>query len=154
MEQTIEEIDQISAEPAVLDDLADLDDPRLHARPMVVERRGDDLILCLFGALSMNVSEEAARLAIDEIGEGIAIVTVDLAGVHLIDSTGVRALVQIHRRVDEVGGRMLITRPHKTARRMLTLVHLDTVIPIGPVYEPKTGDLFAPLPEADVPAPS
>ncbi|MGN6696322.1 MAG: STAS domain-containing protein [Aquihabitans sp.] len=139
MDQTIEPIDLISAEPGAP---AVVEDPRLHARPVVAERRGDDLTLYVSGALSMNVSEEVARQALFDIGEGAAMVTVDLAGVTFIDSTGIRALIEMHRRVTETGGRMVITRPHEAARHMLTLVRLDTVIPIGPAYDPETDEIL------------
>jgi anti-sigma B factor antagonist len=131
MDRTIEQLDLTDSGPGDPGDA----DAVVHAKSVVAEWRDRDLTLFLFGALSMNVSDEVGVEAVELIGDGAAMVTVDLAGVNFIDSTGIRALIKVQRRVEEVGGRMMITRPSKSARRMLTLVHLDTVIPIGPVHD-------------------
>ena len=54
-------------------------------------------------------------------------VVVDLADVTFMDSTGLNALVRLHRRVAAVGGALAVTRPSPRVARLLDLTGLNAL---------------------------
>jgi anti-sigma B factor antagonist len=57
-------------------------------------------------------------------------VVVDLAGVTFMDSTGLNALVRLHRRVTAVGGVVTVARPPAQIARLLDVAGLTQIIPV------------------------
>jgi len=55
---------------------------------------------------------------------------IDLAGVDFIDSSGLAVLIATRRRVDDLGGELMLRRPSRTVRRLLEITHLDELFRI------------------------
>jgi anti-sigma B factor antagonist len=53
---------------------------------------------------------------------------VDVADMTFIDSSGLSALVQAHRRATDEGGTVTLRHPSTTLKRLLTLTRLETVL--------------------------
>jgi anti-anti-sigma factor len=59
-------------------------------------------------------------------------VVVDFVGLTFIDSSGLSALVDAHRRAREGGGVLLLRRPTPMLRRLLDITRLETLLAIDP----------------------
>jgi anti-anti-sigma factor len=55
----------------------------------------------------------------------------DLAGVELIDSTGVRTLLSLRHEADAAGQRLVLTPPQPLALRALRLMGVDGLLGLG-----------------------
>jgi anti-anti-sigma factor len=65
-----------------------------------------------------------------------ACIVIDLTDVPLCDSAALNMFVQVHQRATATGGRLRLTNPQPTVRRILHITNLDQLIPI----DPDTGD--------------
>jgi anti-anti-sigma factor len=66
-------------------------------------------------------------------------VTVDSPGVTFIDSSGLSALLDAHRRAHDAGRAMTLRHPTAMLRRLLEVTRLDTLLVLEPA-ESMTGD--------------
>jgi anti-sigma B factor antagonist len=57
-------------------------------------------------------------------------VTLDMAGVTFLDSTGLAALVEVHRLAGEGGRRLCLLSPRRSVRRILHLTQLDALLEV------------------------
>ena len=55
---------------------------------------------------------------------------VDLRGVDYINSSGLRALVQLYKKIKQQNGTLILVNPTENVKRLLELVGLDTVFDI------------------------
>lgn len=63
--------------------------------------------------------------AVESVLEGAATLTLNLAGVTFMDSTGLSALVTIRNRVDDRGGNLVLQEVSPAVYRVLVLVGMD-----------------------------
>lgn len=56
----------------------------------------------------------------------------DVSALTFMDSTGARALLQVHNRVESVGRRLVILSPTRPVSRVLRLMGLDQVMDVRP----------------------
>lgn len=56
--------------------------------------------------------------------------TLDLAGVEFIDSSGLRVLIEAHRRASDTGGALRLTKPSDSVRRLLDISGLDEYLDV------------------------
>ena len=64
------------------------------------------------------------------LAEGTTDVTLDMSGLSFIDSTGLSVLVGAYKRARHDGRVMVLRNPQPSARKVLEISGLDTVIPI------------------------
>ncbi|MFJ4713909.1 STAS domain-containing protein [Streptomyces sp. NPDC088785] len=57
-------------------------------------------------------------------------VIMDMSAVTFCDSSGFNALLRLHRRAQESGGRLVLAAPHPTVSRLLALTGSDQVFEI------------------------
>jgi anti-sigma B factor antagonist len=74
------------------------------------------------------VTAEQLRHTLEEVIERSSDVVVDLARLSFIDSSGLSALVDAHRRAREAGGTLTIRNPTSMLRRLLEITHLETLL--------------------------
>ena len=74
---------------------------------------------------SPRLAAELEALATDEVE-----VVLDLSGVSFMDSTALGSILAAARRLRLEGGRLAVVCTSGTARRLLTLVGLDRVLPV------------------------
>jgi len=95
--------------------------------PFEVQHTGDDTRLTIRGSLDIN----SAPALSEEIDKIIAThpptVTVDLAGLDLIDSSGVAALVKLYKNVRANGGTIAITGARDQPLAIFKLLRMDKV---------------------------
>ena len=77
--------------------------------------------------------DELAELA----REGICHVSLNVAEVTFIDSTGLSLLVAEHKRMEFMKGELIIFSPPQQMRRLLQITALDSILNIRPKNPPR-----------------
>jgi anti-sigma B factor antagonist len=103
--------------------------PEAEPGPLRVDRRGDG-VLVVTGDLDLEgrVILEAA-VAEHDAASGL---TIDLAGVEFVDSSGLRALLWANRRATEAGGDVVLRSPTPQLRRVLEITGTASLFIIDP----------------------
>lgn len=63
-------------------------------------------------------------------------ITLDLSGLEFLSAAGLTVLLRADHTLRALGGRLLLTRPTRMARRVLAITELDTTLNIQPVHRP------------------
>lgn len=79
----------------------------------------------LHGELDLATIAVLEELVLDALPDQR--VVLDLRGLHFVDSSGLRGLLLLRRRVDEAGGRLVLREPTPSVRRVLEVSGLDKV---------------------------
>jgi anti-sigma B factor antagonist len=90
--------------------------------------RPDATILHLDGDLDLNTVPALENSLRDAVRSGRHVI-VDLNGVTYIDASGYRSFEDCQRRLNERGFVLLLASPAPRIRRLIDLLHLNTVIP-------------------------
>ena len=88
----------------------------------------------LRAALSGEVDHHGARAIMEELGRQIDLelpreLTLDLAGVTFMDSSGIAVLLRAYRRLGELGGTMCLANVPAQAAKVLRAAGLERIIP-------------------------
>ena len=93
---------------------------------VTVRKIGNVNILDLKGPLRVGEAEQKFREQVKSlINSGEIIVAVNLAGVPMVDSSGIGAFVRTHKLLKEAGGKFSLYAPSKVVRQTLKMVRLD-----------------------------
>ncbi len=65
--------------------------------------------------------------------EGHHQITVDLSGLEFLSASGLTVFLRADQALAALGGRLVLTRPTRMARRVLAITGLDTTLSIQPV---------------------
>ena len=99
------------------------------------------VILDVEGPVRLGETEQALREKVQElVGKGNRNIAVNLAGVTMLDSSGIGAMVRSFTSVSRGGGKFVIFSPTKMIRQTLKMVRLDTILAI---YDDETAALAA-----------
>jgi len=85
------------------------------------------VIVAPAGALDVATSPPLHELLHRCLDEGATLLVLDLSAVEFIDSTALRVLVSVHKRLRESGG-FAVVCPHARIRRIFDLTALDRVL--------------------------
>jgi anti-sigma B factor antagonist len=95
-------------------------------------RVGTHALVILAGEIDLStvgqIYEELAALA----SEGVCHVSLNVAEVTYIDSTGLSLLVSEHKRVESMNGELILFSPSRQMRRLLEITGLDSFLDIRP----------------------
>lgn len=97
--------------------------------PIKVQRsdQGDVTMLQLAGSLDVLTAPELMPTIDQIVDEKRPRVTVDLAGLDIIDSSGVAALVALYKRLRAVGGQVTVTGARDQPLAIFKLLRMDKV---------------------------
>lgn len=84
----------------------------------------------LIGDLDISSAPLLRQGLLDLLADGSNDITLDMAGLGFIDSTGLSVVVGAYKRAREDGRRVVVRNPRPPTRRVLEISGLDTVIPI------------------------
>jgi anti-sigma B factor antagonist len=98
---------------------------------------GHSVVVSVTGDVDLTSSGHLREVLRDAISESDNVV-VDFAGLTFIDSSGLSALVDAHRRARDGGGTLTVRHPTAILRRLLDITRLRTVLVIDP---PEPGSL-------------
>ncbi|MGW0902881.1 STAS domain-containing protein [Streptomyces sp. NPDC002853] len=102
----------------------------LGAAVCVQDRRGALVVAGLSGALDY-ATEEALRADLsDLVAQGARTVVLDMADVVFFDSSGIRLLLGLWHRVQNLDGSLSLTAVPLSVQRILSRLGLDCVLPV------------------------
>jgi anti-anti-sigma factor len=87
------------------------------------QRRGDATVIVAEGELDLVGAPRLLEAVPEDLEDRLVL---DLGGVAFMDSSGLRALLEVRRRTADAGRRFAIARPSEPVLRVLELVHLTT----------------------------
>jgi anti-sigma B factor antagonist len=90
---------------------------------------GDETILRIEGTLDAATAPDLRNVVDAIVDEGRLLVTLELSGLRLIDSSGVGVIVSLFKRVRALGGQVRITGLRDQPRAIFRLLRLDRVFP-------------------------
>jgi anti-sigma B factor antagonist len=91
---------------------------------------GNETVLKIEGTLDAVTAPELRSVVDDLVSESRKEVTLDLADLRLIDSSGVGVIVSLFKRVRANGGQVRITGLRDQPRAIFRLLRLDRVFPV------------------------
>jgi anti-sigma B factor antagonist len=91
---------------------------------------GNETVLTIEGTLDAVTAPELRTVVDDLVNESRKEVTLDLASLRLIDSSGVGVIVSLFKRVRANGGQVRITGLRDQPRAIFRLLRLDRVFPV------------------------
>jgi anti-anti-sigma factor len=98
---------------------------------MRTETRSDVLFITGFtnlGATNAVLFKELAHAQFDQTHKNVE---ADFSEVRFIDSVGLGALLSVHKKACERGGRLVLVNPADNIRHFLELLHMDKVFHIA-----------------------
>lgn len=98
----------------------------------IVERKeGNELILDLDGDIVFGESNTKLRQCVrDSIESGHRNITLDMADVEYLDSSGIGELISSLTAVNRVDGKLLLVNPTDRAHKLLAISHLTDIFEI------------------------
>jgi anti-anti-sigma factor len=105
--------------------------PPPEALSIDIARPGDGVVHVILGGEVDILSVGELKRRIDELEELMpAHVVFDLGGLDFIDSSGINALVQAVRTIEELGGTGVLTAPSPEARRVFEIIGISQVVSV------------------------
>jgi anti-sigma B factor antagonist len=95
------------------------------------DRAGPDLTVRLVGELDLTVAPAMAEQVRHEADGSVRRVMLDVSDLTYCDSSGLAALVTIHRHLQETGAEGSIHQPQDIVRQVLEVTGITSVIPIS-----------------------
>lgn len=92
-----------------------------------VQENSGAAVVAVVGEIDAHTCGDLASALDEVIGAGAHSVTLDVAGVEFIDSSGLRVLIQANERLEP--GRLGLRGPNETFRRLLEITGLQDVFP-------------------------
>lgn len=86
----------------------------------------------LHGSLDVHTAASLESILGGWIAAGASPILVDLAGVERMFSSGLAAMLALHRAADAAGGRILFTAPRPFIREVLRITLVDRVVALVP----------------------
>lgn len=103
----------------------------LHA-----DQHGDAAVVRVVGELDLATAPQLRELLVDLAAQGSHHVTLDLADLAFIDSTGLKVFVAGLKRLRESGGELALRSPSAAAMRVFEITGLTTIFAISSGNDP------------------
>jgi anti-anti-sigma factor len=94
-------------------------------------RDGTDQVVALYGELDISCGDALQREVARLESTDAARIVVDLSGLRFMDSTGIRALLQLHAGSRRNGNRLVLLRGIPAVQRVLELTGVDGLLPFA-----------------------
>jgi anti-anti-sigma factor len=98
------------------------------------ERRDGAICLRVAGELDL-ASVDTFRAHLRMAADGSHAILLDFGGLRYLDSTGINALLVAQKSLSLTGGRIALTGVSPSVRRILSVLNLETVIPVFATQE-------------------
>jgi anti-sigma B factor antagonist len=108
---------------------------------LVVESRSGHVLVRAVGELDLASAPNLTQAADDAFGDGYRLLLLDLSGVSFMDSTGLSALLAIHRDAGTHQARAAIVAPSENALRVLEMLGVDQVLDIFDTVDAAVAEL-------------
>ncbi len=94
---------------------------------LVIEPRGNSIIAEVIDRFDVITAPEVKAELIGAVNDGARRIVVDLSQVSFLDSSGVGALVAVHKAIEREGGQLFLAAPTKQAHLVLRLTQLESM---------------------------
>ncbi|HET9770080.1 MAG TPA: STAS domain-containing protein [Acidimicrobiia bacterium] len=100
-----------------------------------VGRQAGDVVVTVLGEIDMASAPLLWERLTEAIPDASRALVIDLSGTTFIDSTGMAVLIRAQRHLRRRGAELIVRSPRPSARKVLAITGLDTIITIqdGPV---------------------
>ena len=95
-----------------------------------VVRRGGEVVVTVLGEIDIATGPLLWECLADAIPDAGRQLVIDLSGTTFIDSTGIAVFAQAHKQLRHRGAHLILRAPQASARKVLSITGLDTVIAI------------------------
>jgi anti-anti-sigma factor len=97
-----------------------------------IRRSDQHALVMLDGELDLSTAPQLYEQFAELAREGIKHVSLNLAELDFMDSTGLSVILAEHKRVDSLGGELTIFSPRPMVRRLFEVTALDRYFTIRP----------------------
>ena len=94
------------------------------------DRSGDMLNVAVVGQLVASNRHELKTAVFEELDRGVLRVRIDLAKTGYIDSAGLGLLLQLSKKIREMGGEFRVANPNDDFKTLFRLTKLDALLQI------------------------
>jgi anti-sigma B factor antagonist len=108
---------------------------------VIVENRNGHVLVRAVGELDMSTAPSLTTATEDAFGDGYRLLLLDLSGLSFMDSTGLSALLSVHRDAQARGAHAAIIAPSDTALRVLEMLGVEQVLNIYPTLDAAVAEL-------------
>lgn len=108
-----------------------------------VRRAFPDALVVIAGEIDAANVGELYELFAELAREGFQRISLNLAELTFMDSTGLSLLVAVHKRTHSSGGELVIFSPTRPVQRLFAIAGLDAVFTIRPMVSPMHSDAIA-----------
>lgn len=102
----------------------------ITALDLTTSRADDGAVVKLVGELDPSTAPRLCKELVDLADEGVPNVTLDLAELTFIDSTGLRVLISAQERLRDMGGDLAVHSPTSTAMRLFAITGMGDAFAI------------------------
>lgn len=88
------------------------------------QRGGDVLVVTIAGEMDANNCGDLAKAVEPDLGPELERIEIDAAELTFIDSSGISALIELHEKMSERGGSVVVVEPTTPVRRVLEITGL------------------------------
>lgn len=96
----------------------------------IVERSDHGVAARLSGDLDIVTADNVKRELTDVLDEGATRLSLDMGDVRFVDSSGLGALVAIHRHAEAAGSRFTVRAVPPQVRRLFEITRLDDLLAV------------------------
>jgi anti-sigma B factor antagonist len=96
----------------------------------IVERSGERVIARLGGDLDIVTSDDVRRELAGVVDSGATALSLDLSDVRFVDSSGLGALVAIHRYAEAAGARFVVRKVPSQVQRLFEITRLHDLLTV------------------------
>ena len=109
--------------------------------PLVIEPRGTSVVVELTDRFDVVTAPEIKSELIDAVNDGARTIIIDLSQVSFLDSSGVGALVAIHKALEHEGGQLRLAALPKQAHLVLRLTQLESLFSLHRTIDDAVADV-------------
>jgi anti-sigma B factor antagonist len=102
------------------------------ARVLPPQSYGDACVVPIRGEIDLAVAPLLAEVLDEAVERGARSLIADLSAVTFIDSSGLGALVSCARRLDELGGELIVVADNRAVVRAMEVLCLQQVVVVEP----------------------
>ena len=95
---------------------------------LLVETSPGHVLIRASGELDVSNSASLTQAGEDAMADGYKTVLIDFSGITFMDSTGLSALVALHRHASARDAYVAVVAPGESARRLIELMGLDETL--------------------------
>ena len=86
------------------------------------------LVIAVRGSVDMFGAPELKRRLVEAIDQGVREIVLDLSDAVFLDSTGLGAVLTAHKRLDALGGRLVVVWADSLVGRVFEVTGLDSIL--------------------------